>query len=102
HYRRVAPIVRVVVGRVGVGGIAVGRFDVRPAVVGASRTDVDFLDRGRVIVAAHVADDEAPGGRSAIGAGRGEQTECPDRVLVGSGTVIERIVGRYGAVHVEA
>src|SRR5262249_39459089 len=102
HYRRVAPIVRIVVGRVGIGRIAVGRFDVRPAVVGASRTDVDFLDRGRVVVAAHVADNEAPGGRIVIGAERVAQTERPDCIIVGPRAVIERIVGWYGAVHIEA
>ena len=79
---RVAPVVRIVVGRSRVGGIAVRRFDVRPAVVGAARADVDFLDRGRVVVAADVADDQPAGRRVVVGAVRIAQAERPDRVVV--------------------
>ena len=53
-------------------------------------------------VAADVADDEPPGGRVVIGAEGVAQTERPYRIVVGPGTIIERVVGRYGAVHVKA
>src|SRR5207302_3859126 len=98
--RGIAPIVRIVVGRGRVGGIAVGRFNVRPPVIGSPRTNVDFLDRGRIVVPAHVADDEAPGWRVVVGAVGVAQTERPYRIEVGPRAIIEGVVGRYGAVHV--
>ena len=92
----------IVVGRSRVGGIAVRRFDVRPAVVCAPRADVHFLDRGRVIVAADVADDQPTRRRVVIGAEGIAQPERPYGVVIGPGAVVERIVGRDRAVRVDA
>ena len=99
--RCIASIVGIVVGRRRVGRIAVRRFNIRPAVVRAPCANVDFLDRGRVVVAADVADDEASGWRVVIGPVGIAQTERPYRIVVGTGSVIEGIVGRYRAVHIE-
>src|SRR5262249_25256113 len=102
YHRRVAPIVRIEIGRRRIGGVADWCLDGWPSRVWAPRAHVDLFDRRRVLVPRHVTDDEASGWRIVVGAERVAQTERPDRVEVWPGIIIEGIVGRYGSIHVEA
>ena len=72
--RRVPAVVRVGIER-ALAGAGARAFAVRPAVVGASRAEVDLLPGGSGVVAADVADEEPAGGQSRSRRGR----DCADR-----------------------
>ncbi len=90
------------VDRRGVARISTGPLlAVRPAVIRAADAEIQLLPGGCVVVPAHLADKQLPGDAVEVRAKRVPQASRPDRVHVGAGTVVERVVGGDTSVSID-
>src|SRR5262249_27712006 len=98
----ITPAVRVRKDRGGCSGDAAIPLLQGPAIVRASDPEVHFLDGGAGVVTPDVADIHTARDRIDRHAERIPQAVRPDRILVGTRAVVERIVSRNGPVAVDA